>query len=160
MNQIIERHGRKEWKIVTLTNEFHEHLGIYSIIGAKMGLRAREYFNVGIDELKIVSYAGSKPPISCLNDGLQVSTGATLGHGTISITHEFSPRPQANFSFKNTAISLILKDEYWEIIKNDVKQGIEQYGNLTDNYWQFIRELAIQYWLEWSRREIFNLKIK
>jgi len=38
MNQIIERHGRKEWKIVVLTNEFHDHLGIYSVIGAKMGL--------------------------------------------------------------------------------------------------------------------------
>ncbi len=159
MNQIIEKHGRKEWKIVTLTNEFHEHLGIYSIIGAKMGLRAREYFNVDIDELKIVSYAGNTPPISCLNDGLQVSTGATLGHGTISITNEFSPRPQADFSFKTTTLSLILKDEYWEIIKNDVRQGIEQYGNLTDEYWQFIRELAIQYWLEWDRREIFNLEI-
>ena len=75
----------KEWKIVVLTNEFHEHMGIYSILGAKMGLRAREYFHLGIDELEILSFAGSTPPVSCLNDGLQVSTGATLGHGTITL---------------------------------------------------------------------------
>jgi formylmethanofuran dehydrogenase subunit E len=51
--------------------QFHEHLGIYSILGAKMGFRAREYFNVGIDELKIKSFVGSRPPVSCLNDGLE-----------------------------------------------------------------------------------------
>ena len=41
-----------------------EILGIYSIIGAKMGLRTREYFDVGLDELLVVSYAGSQPPLT------------------------------------------------------------------------------------------------
>jgi len=159
MNRIIEKHGKKEWKIVVLTNEFHDHLGIYSIIGAKMGLRAREYFNVGLDELLVVSYAGSQPPISCFSDGLQVSTGATLGHGTISISIDSPQIPKATFTFKKTAICLQLKEDYWDIVKKDIKQGIKQHGLLTDNYWRFIRERAISYWLEWSRKEIFNLKI-
>jgi pyrimidine-specific ribonucleoside hydrolase len=159
MNQIIERHGRKEWKIVVVTNEFHDHLGIYSIIGAKMGLRAREYFHVGLDELSVVSYAGSKPPISCFNDGLQVSTGATLGHGTISVSADSHQIPKATFTFKNKTISLKLKEDYWDIVKKDIKQAIKQHGLLTDNYWRFIRERAISYWLEWSRKEIFNIKV-
>lgn len=159
MNRIIKKHGKKEWKIVVLTNEFHDHLGIYSIIGAKMGLRAREYFDVGLDDLLVASYAGSQPPISCLNDGLQVSTGATLGHGTISISKDLPPIPKAIFTFKNTIISLQLKEDYWDIAEKDIKQGIKQHGLLTDNYWRFIRERAIRYWLEWSRKEIFNLKI-
>jgi pyrimidine-specific ribonucleoside hydrolase len=159
MNQIIERHGRKEWKIVVLTNEFHDHLGIYSIIGAKMGLRAREYFHVGLDELLVVSSAGSQPPISCFNDGLQVSTGATLGHGTISVSTDSHQIPQATFTFKNKTISLQLKEDYWDIVKKDIKQAIKHHAPLTDNYWRFIRECAISYWLEWSRKEIFNLKI-
>lgn len=159
MNKIIEKHGKEEWKIIVLTNEFHGHLGIYSIIGAKMGLRAREYFNVGLDELLVVSYAGSRPPISCLNDGLQVSTGATFGHGTISTTKDLSQIPKAIFTFKNTVISLQLKQDYWEIVKKEIKQGIKQHGLLTNNYWLFIRELAIRYWLEWGRKEIFNIEI-
>ena len=159
MNQIIEKHGKEEWKIIVLTNEFHNHLGIYSIIGAKMGLRAREYFNIGLDELLVVSYAGSRPPISCLNDGLQVSTGATLGHGTISTTKDLPQIPKAIFTFKNTSISLQLKQDYWDIVKKDIKQGIKQHGLLTNDYWLFIRELAIRYWLEWSRKEIFNIEI-
>jgi len=159
INQIIERHGRKEWKIVVLTNEFHDHLGIYSIIGAKMGLRAREYFHVGLDELSVVSYAGSKPPISCFNDGLQVSTGATLGHGTISVSPDSPQIPKATFTFKNKTISLQLKEDYWDTAKKDIKQAIKQYGPLTDNYWRFVRERAISYWLDWSREKIFDLKI-
>lgn len=159
MNQIIEKHGKEEWKIIVLTNEFHNHLGIYSIIGAKMGLRAREYFNIGLDELLVVSYAGSRPPISCLNDGLQVSTGATLGHGTISTIKDLPQIPKAIFTFKNTSISLQLKQDYWDIVKKDIKQGIKQHGLLTNNYWLFIRELAIRYWLEWNRKKIFNIKI-
>jgi len=159
INQIIEKHGKEEWKTIVLTNEFHDHLGIYSIVGAKMGLRAREYFNVGLDELLVVSYAGSQPPISCLNDGLQVSTGATLGHGTISITNDLLQLPKAIFTFKNTTIMLQLKQDYWEVVKIDIKQGIKQHGLLTSDYWLFIRELAIRYWLEWSRKDIFNIEI-
>lgn len=159
MNQIIKRHGKKEWKIVVLTNEFHDHLGIYSIVGAKMGLRAREYFHVGLDELSVVSYAGSEPPISCFNDGLQASTGATLGHGTISVSTDLPQMPRATFTFKNKTISLKLKEDYWDTAKKDIKQAIKQYGPLTDNYWRSIRERAINYWLDWSRKKIFDLKI-
>ena len=42
VKKIIERHGLEEWKAVLLTNELHRHLGMWSIIGAKMGIRARE----------------------------------------------------------------------------------------------------------------------
>ena len=125
--EIMERHTLKEWKIVVLTNEFHEHLGIYSVLGAKMGLRAREYYHVGIDELSIVSFAGSQPPVSCLNDGLQVSTGGTLGHGTI-VLGEGAVFPGARFSFKDREIELTIREDIREQIKNDVRYGVESYG--------------------------------
>ena len=38
VNKIIEKHGLEEWKAVLLTNELHRHLGMWSIIGAKMGI--------------------------------------------------------------------------------------------------------------------------
>ena len=154
--QVIEKYGRKEWKIVVLTNEFHEHLGIYSIVGAKMGLRAREYFNVGIDELIIESLAGSNPPVSCLNDGLQASTGSTLGHGTISVTGD-APVPEARFTFKNTTIRLKLKEDIRDQIRKDVSYGIRQFGLDSPEYWDYIRALALQYWLTLDRREIFEI---
>jgi pyrimidine-specific ribonucleoside hydrolase len=154
---IIEKHGLKEWKIVVLTNEFHEHLGIYSIIGAKMGLRAREYFNVGIDELEIVSYAGSTPPVSCMNDGLQVSTGGTMGHGTITLG-EGEVIPKARFAFKNRVIELNIKDNIRQQIKKDVGYGVQTYGLESPEYWDYIRKLALQYWLELNRFDIFEIR--
>jgi pyrimidine-specific ribonucleoside hydrolase len=83
--KIIASHGIEEWKAVVLTNELHHHMGLWSIIGAKMGVRARELLNASFDEIDVASSAGVKPPYSCLNDGLQVATGASLGRGTIRV---------------------------------------------------------------------------
>lgn len=155
--EIIRNHGDKEWRIVCLTNEFHEHLGIYSILGAKMGLRAREYFNVGIDEMTILSYAGQTPPLSCMNDGLQVSTGATLGHGTIQVADN-QPFPRATFSFKDRRVTLTVREEFRTRIRNEVRFGVETYGLESEAYWEYIRALALNYWLTYSRFEIFDLE--
>jgi pyrimidine-specific ribonucleoside hydrolase len=100
MAETIEKYGVEEWRLIVLTSELHGHLGIYAIIGAKMGLYAREILDARHDELVINSLAGSRPPVSCMNDGLQVSTGATLGHGLISVKQADKPMPSAEFTCK------------------------------------------------------------
>ncbi|MDE5709080.1 MAG: nucleoside hydrolase [Alistipes sp.] len=158
IGQALALYGPSEWRAGVLTNELHGHLGIYATIGVKMGIRAREYFNIGVDDIEVTTYAGSKPPISCMNDGLQVGTGATVGHGLIRVAECDSPRPEAFFRFKNKGIRLRLKPEYAERIRRDVRHGIELYGDRTESYWQYIRELALRYWLEFDRHEIFELE--
>ena len=158
MDEIIDKHGKEEWRICVLTNEIHGHLGIYSIIGAKMGLKAREIFNVGVDQLKVFSYAGDNPPLSCMNDGLQISTGATLGEGEITIFNDSIFQPKAIFIYKDQRIEIRLKEEYRERIEADINQGILQYGNLTSGYWKLIRKLGLKYWKEWDRNVIFDIK--
>lgn len=155
---ILQRHGREEWELVVLTSEMHTHLGIYSIIGAKMGLRAREYFGAGKDEFTVVSYAGNRPPVSCLADGLQVSTGATLGHGTITVATGQPPAPKAQFTFGGQVVVLQLKPKYWQQIRQDIAGLIEQHGPTSEAYWQAVRELGIQYWRDWSRQEMFDVE--
>ena len=157
VQKIIALHGRSEWRAGALTNELHGHLGIYAIIGVKMGIRAREFFNIGVDDITVVTYAGLQPPVSCLNDGLQVSTGGTLGHGLISVADDENIRPEATFTFKNKTLRLQLKAEYALKIRQDVENAIQQYGNLTTPYWQKIRELAIKYWEEFDRNLIFEM---
>lgn len=158
IEEAIRRHGHSEWRATVLTNELHGHLGIYATIGVKMGLRAREYFNIGVDDIAILSSAGSTPPISCLNDGLQVATGATVGHGLIDIAPTKKPIPAARFQFRGKTINISLRPEYIERISRDVKQAIAQHGNLTEAYWQAIRALAIGYWAELDRHEIFIIE--
>lgn len=155
---IQDRHGIEEWKLTVLTNEMHQHLGIYSIVGAKMGLFAREYFGVGLDKLKVTSLAGAGPPVSCLNDGLQISTGATLGRGTIQIDQENPPIPSAKFEYQEKILIITLKDSYSKNAAKDISDGIVKYGNLTNGYWNMVRQLSIKYWLEWDRKEMFDFK--
>jgi len=158
IEEIIKNNGLSEWRAGVLTNELHGHLGIYAIIGTKMGMRAREYYNTGIDDIITISFAGSNPPVSCMNDGIQVSTGATLGHGLISVADNEKKRPVAQFSFRGQTIEISLKNEYWDQIKRDVIHCIQQYGLGSDEYWLHIRKLAIQYWKDWHRHVIFDIK--
>ncbi len=158
VDQAIALYGPSEWRACVLTNELHGHLGIYATIGVKMGIRAREYFDIGVDDIRVTTYAGQRPPVSCMNDGLQVGTGASVGHGLIRVAEVDAPRPEAVFRFKNKAIRLRLKSEYAERIRRDVRRGIELHGDCTEPYWQYIRELALQYWLEFDRHDIFELE--
>lgn len=154
---IIDTHGMNEWRAGVLSCELHGHIGIYAIIGVKMGLRAREYFNIGLDDLQITSDAGTTPPFSCLNDGLQVSTGSTLGHGLITAQETEHPSVSAQFSFKNQCIEIALRDEISRQMKQDIKRAVDTYGYLTEEYWKFIRSLAIKYWIEFNKNEIFEI---
>lgn len=152
---IIETHGMEEWVAGVLTNEIHGHVGIYALLGMKMGLRAMEYFGTGRDELFIRSEAGQKPPLSCLNDGLQVSTGASLGHGQIEADKNPDPKPAAIFIRDDEQIRIVLKDEVAIQIKSEVGYGVGTYGTSSAKYWEYIRQLAINYWLELDRNKIF-----
>ena len=153
----LSRYGEREWKTIVLTNEIHGHLGIYSTLGAKMGLRALELLEesgMGDQPVSVLSFAGSQPPVSCFNDGLQVSTGASLGHGRIRIADDPVKRPSAQFCCGDKCFTLSLKTEYAAQIGRDIEQGVALYGH-TEPYWQYVRELALKYWKAWDRREIF-----
>ena len=153
----IGRYGAREWRLVVLTNEIHGHLGIYSTLGAKMGLRALEEFEAaGIDthHMSVLSFAGSVPPVSCLNDGLQISTGATVGHGLIDISDDPYVRAEAEFRSGGNALRLRLKPEYEEQIRRHISTGVDKFGH-GPQYWQYVRELAISYWRDWDRKEIY-----
>ena len=154
----IERYGEREWKIITLTNEIHGHLGIYSTLGAKMGLYAMELLHAE-HSISVLSYAGEVPPVSCFNDGLQVSTGASLGHGLISISDDAEKRAEAVFTSGCNSVKLRLKPQYENTVIADIKEGVARYGNSPD-YWLYVRSLALKYWRDWDRKEIFTELIK
>lgn len=173
----IARWGKEEWRAVILTNEIHGHIGIYSTIGAKMGIYALEFISRccnKAEELKVLSFAGSRPPISCFNDGLQISTGATLGHGSIKIAKSCSlskgctdARVEAIFRFraicgteaKEMLLRVWLKEELRQQIAGDIANAVKQYGH-TPDYWLQVRRLALDYWQQWNRAEIFETEMQ
>ncbi len=158
MDSAIARYGKEEWKANVMTDEFHGHLGVFSIIGAKMGIKARELLDAERDQLEVTTYAGTKPPYSCLNDGIQVSTGATLGMGTIHLAADTVTRPAAVFTYKDRSVQISLKPEYLKRVNNDIQEGIVKFGLADEGYWHLVRRNAIHYWLNWDRNEIFDIK--
>jgi pyrimidine-specific ribonucleoside hydrolase len=156
ISRIIALHGIEEWKAAVLTNEIHRHLGIYSILGAKMGILAREILNASLDELTVESHAGLKPPFRCLNDGLQVATGASLGRGTITVPETRSPVVEAVFVKGGKKLRLRLKDSAKDRITSDIQRVIQRYGDGTPQYFKEVRRLSFEYWVEMKRGEIFE----
>lgn len=159
VRDIVGCFGPEEWRLVVLTNEIHGHLGIYSTLGAKMGLRAREEFASRglLGHISIVSDAGSIPPLSCLNDGLQVSTGATVGHGLFALSGAEPGAPTARFSCEGVSFTLSLKDSFRQQIEEDIRTGTSRFGR-SEQYWLYVRSLAIRYWSQWDRGCIFDLR--
>lgn len=155
VQEIIEKYGLEEWKACILTNEFHRHLGIYSLIGAKMGIRAREILEAPFDALRVLSFAGTQPPLSCINDGLQVATGASLGRGTIQLSDQ-KPRPEAAFFYKDQKLTLRVTKGILDEIRANIEAAQEEYGGLNPAYFSHIRKLSIDYWYELDRKKIFH----
>jgi pyrimidine-specific ribonucleoside hydrolase len=158
VTDIIDKYGMDEWSSGVLANELHRHLGVFAIIGVKMGIRAREYFDTGVDEFRATSFAGSVPPLSCFNDGLQVSTGATPGHGLLTVRNDPPASPSAEFTYMNRKIRLTLKPELSEKIYSELKEINFVYGLDSNTYWELVRKNSIKYWLNLDRHEIFEIE--
>lgn len=157
VSEIIARYGENEWISGVIANELHRHLGVFAIIGVKMGIRAREYFNTGVDEFSATSHAGSTPPLSCMNDGIQVSTGATPGHGLLTVINDQPASPSVEFSYMNSSIRLTLKPEIAKKISDELKEINYVYGLDSNIYWELVRKNSIRYWRELDRHEIFDI---
>jgi pyrimidine-specific ribonucleoside hydrolase len=158
VNETIRKFGLIEWKAICMTNEIHGHTGIYSIIGAKMGIRAMEYFNLGVNNMNVVTYAGNHPPLSCFNDGIQISTGATIGQGLITISDTLSATPSALFEFNNQKVLISLDPEIARQMRKEIEYGVNNYGLMSERYWMYIERLAIQYWSDFDRYDIFVIE--
>lgn len=156
---IIEKYGIDEFSSCVISNELHRHLGVFTVVGVKMGIRAREYFATGVDEFTVRSLAGSTPPISCFNDGIQVSTGATPGHGLLTIVNDQPALPSAEFTYLNRTVRLTLKQEQSEKIISELKEFNFVYGLDSNTYWELVRKNSIKYWLSMDRHEIFDIEV-
>jgi formylmethanofuran dehydrogenase subunit E len=156
VKDIIARHGIEEWQVNVLTSELHRHLGLYSIVGAKMGLRARELLSASLDELRVESLAGLEPPLSCLNDGLQVATGASLGRGTIRVPSMETPQAAAVFTLGGRRLRLRVRDDALKSLQAELRDAIGRHGDLTPAYFAEVRRLSLKAWRDLDRTQLFE----
>ncbi len=65
--------------------KFHGHLGPYLVLGMKMGLLAKNKLDATPFEIKAEIHTERKTPRSCILDGIQFTSGCTLGKGNIDV---------------------------------------------------------------------------
>jgi formylmethanofuran dehydrogenase subunit E len=99
--------------------EFHGHLGPVLVIGIKMGIIALKELNSGgYSDMSVVVETGTTPPVSCLIDGIQISSGCTLGKGNIKVIA--NEKPKAVFTRGEKSLEIELKPE---ILKRILESG-------------------------------------
>ena len=109
--------------------KLHGHSGPYLNLGIKMGLLALELLDVkGYFDLSTEVEMEYRRPMSCLIDGLQISTGCTMGKGNIHIKDNPG---SINVLFKsdNKMLFVNLKPE----IKNLIDFEKESCEDLAEN---------------------------
>ena len=108
--------------------QFHGHLGPYAVIGYKMGKIAKKQLGSDPFSKEAVIWTGTKPPLSCIIDGIQISSGCTLGKGNISIRQDGVPKVQ--FKGENgSRLDIIFKKHiHQEIATIVTKENIIRYS--------------------------------
>ncbi len=101
---------------------FHGHHQPYIALGIRMGELAMELHMAKRHELSIASETGFKPTYSCMTDGLQLSTGSTIGNGRLRVLEKATLA--ATFSKDDRHLRIEVKDfrfdmEYIEKTANE-----------------------------------------
>ena len=98
-----------------------------------MGIIANEKLGEHAFSKKAVVYTGTSPPISCMVDGIQLSSGCTLGKGNIEVIDD--KRPLAEFyNRSDKRLKIKLKDSLREEIDSTVTE--ENMISYTQNLWK------------------------
>jgi len=105
--------------------EFHGHPGLFLIIGLRIGqlalrlLDARGYFDIScVAELRW------SPPDSCVIDGIQFSTGCTMGKHNIEVVEQEGIA--AIFTKEDKSVRIELKPAFLESIHRSLEEGTEE----------------------------------
>jgi len=116
----------KPFTDLNAAREFHGHLGPNLIIGIKIGNYAKKMLNPeSCFQLRAEVHCPAKPPISCIIDGVQLSTGCSMGKGNIA--HVVSDNTiKAIFTNTHTGKSLTL----------------EVFGDFVDKTMRWFKELG------------------
>jgi formylmethanofuran dehydrogenase subunit E len=95
---------------------FHGHLGPWLVIGMRAGSYARRRFKCSPFELTATVLCPAKPPVRCIIDGIQLSSGCTMGKGNIH--HKITNRScQVQFTHRRHQLKLTVRPEVFQLLQ-------------------------------------------
>ena len=121
----VEASKRRDWSddLLDRSIEIHGHGGPFMVVGLRMGLVALERLDAhGWFDLKCVVRLRWAPPDSCVIDGIQTSSGCTMGKHNITV--EEQDGIAAEFTKGKERLEVHLRPEVLDRIR---KPGEEDY---------------------------------
>ncbi len=96
--------------------EFHGHGGPFMVVGLRMGTTALELLDArGWFDLRCLARLRWEPPDSCVVDGIQISSGCTMGKHNIEV--EERDGVAAEFAKGERRLEMSLRTEVLESIR-------------------------------------------
>jgi len=119
--------SRKETRILLeKAVDFHGHLGPFLVLGIRMGVIARSLLKPRNESgLTAVMFVKADPPASCVVDGVQVSSGCTLGKGTIRVS-EAPDRIVGSFRAEHRACTVTVRHRVLNEFLGAVKKATDK----------------------------------
>jgi formylmethanofuran dehydrogenase subunit E len=114
-----------ESMLLQAAGRFHGHVGPFLAIGLKMGLLVNE--KMGRDPMETSARVAvePRPPESCLVDGVQFTTGCTLGKGNIEIVPGGEPI-SAVFARGSATLKVNVRKEFLKRLDRDLDGAAEK----------------------------------
>lgn len=103
---------------------FHGHAGPYLVLGLRMGMLAKDILDGTPFTMEAVIHTLKQTPYSCLVDGVQFSSGCTLGKGNITIINDSAT--YGIFSKEDNTIKIYINPEITTQLKN-MKEPLTPY---------------------------------
>ncbi len=101
---------------------FHGHLGVYVTVGMRMGEIGKRTFG-HYKGLHAAVKSVPKPPMLCVVDGIQFSSGCTMGKANISV--ESAEEPEVAFTKDGRVLRIALKPGWRERIDREMSKDKE-----------------------------------
>lgn len=101
---------------------FHGHLGVYVTLGLRMGAIGKRRFG-HYKGLTATVRSRPEPPMRCVLDGIQFSSGCTMGKGNIVL--EAASEPEVDFEKENRRLRIVLRPGWRERIDREMSKDKE-----------------------------------
>ena len=101
---------------------FHGHVGVYVTVGLRMGAIGRRRFG-HYKGLRATVRSAPEPPMRCVLDGIQFSSGCTMGKGNIAL--EPGSEPEVAFEKDGHRLRIALRPGWRERIDREMSKDRE-----------------------------------
>jgi len=122
--------------------KFHGHLGPYVTIGLRMGQVAKRELG-DYRGMSAIVYCSLVPPVRCLLDGVQMSSGCTFGKANIKVKP--GANPKAVFTKAGRTLTIELKEGLRRAIDSEMSKAQEEEQSLR--YYQTPESDLLEIWL-------------